>query len=835
MEERLGLLLAVGGVEAAAKFVRRYDARDRLQTHFFAWRFVVVAANGERARHQAADGVDALMLNEAHTHTRVVELEDSQEEMRLVIARLKAERLEYQTERAMIVKSIETHVHRSEHWRNATVAAIDFLGTLNGSLTNVRPLPGSEFGPAMEMASSVVLGWIQSVVHGIPAAAKMRLANFGSDMRDGACYVVLMHCLAPAAISLDCLAQKDPRRRFEVSIDAMTSIGLRPPFGPNDLVTGATDAHFANLFTLWWHFARPPTPDDKTCLAEPGSFRDDVASTAKYLERCRQYYPEWLERRAILLQLLHYVLLCRARDAPVKVTAADEEKAAVRDMAAFGIEPGRKIPGVFLDLAFMTAHHRGLNEEERERINGRVRLHLGLLRPVFSYYAGGGGATDPKSGAPSEPASPSNAAAVAAGAAGAKPKKKADLSETDRMDFIAFYRFCDDCNLVVRSGEGAMATSDGGGDTAAQPQVPTPQPGPRSNARGGAAAAAAAPAAVNPTEPLRLTKPQCYGIFMDTFEKFSVPLAGGGANKMAANGGKAVKSTSRGGMREAHLTPSAWIAACLRIAVMRAQYAEGGGSGATNPTNAPAAAATAFEAFITRSMAPYACCSNALPFQQEVWSPAVQEILQKRRKVLIPFFEYYAGLDGNGTMDFGELTECLEAVESYAGPASTGRGKGGDDAVLRETFAQLTGAVVEDPFAFANASVRPTPAGALLSSDAALPAGGGLGGSTAPAPIETFMVASMESRPTVASGGTSPGPDDASDDGPEADSPAMVYGEFETMLLTLAVHAFPSPHVALAVKAQQFLEPFCNAVALDLKRIAKENGAGTAGSTTAPA
>ena len=63
--------------------------------------------------------------------------------------------------------------------------------------------------------------------------------------------------------------------------------------------------------------------------------------------------------------------------------------------------------------------------------------------------------------------------------------------------------------------------------------------------------------------------------------------------------------------------------------------------------------------------------------------------------------------------------------------------------------------------------------------------------------------------------------DEDDDDDEEEDLPAMVYGEFEQLLITLAVYALPTPHMPLLDKIRRFFDPFCSRVAADLKRLTK--------------
>jgi hypothetical protein len=247
-----------------------------------------------------------------------------------------------------------------------------------------------------------------------------------------------------------------------------------------------------------------------------------------------------------------------------------------------------------------------------------------------------------------------------------------------------------------------------------------------------------------------------------------------------ASSGKAEKA--RAGMRDAHLTPASWVAACLRIAVLRHA------PGALPLNSAPAPAAQAFNEFLATSVAPYACATSASAFEQELWSPALQELLGRKRKQLIPFFEHYAGLDGNGTMDFGELVEALNAV----GGITT---LGVEEAVVRRTFAHLTGASEANPMVSAAAAAKE--AAAAVVKEITGPVEG-----DAPAPEDE-----EDSEPTD------------SDD--EDDMPAMVYGEFETLLVMLAVYADPAPFTPLAAKAQHLLDPLAAQVQADLKRIAR--------------
>jgi hypothetical protein len=742
---------------AIAKFARRYDRRDRIQSHFFAWRFVTVVAAAERSKHQAAEGVDALAVNEAVTHQRVVELEDQQEEMKLTIARLKHEKLETGGQRAAIMKSIDLHVNRSEQWRGLTVSALDFLGQLKTQVTSIANVGGADLATSTELATRVVLGWASELVHSLPAGAKYKVGNFGGDLRDGSVYILLLHALSPSCISLECLSHKDVRRRFEVVLDAMANLGVKPPFNASELVAGTTDAHYVTLFALWWHFATPPTPSPETCLAEPGSFRDDWVATNKYLDACRAFYPRWFADRAVLAQLTRYVLVCRARGAAAKVVAADEEKAAAREMQYFSIEAGRKVPDVFLELSFMSAHNRAMNEEERERINHRVSLHMGLLRPVYAFYAGGGdksGGDSPKT----------------AGSGGGKKKL-----EFEPMDFIAFYRFCEDCRIVHHDLQEADSAS--------------PVASPTTKGESGATPAVLNLAASGEAPLPKLTKPQCYALFMDMYDRFA------SATPKARAPPAGMKVAARTGMRDAHLTPSSWVAACLRIAVLRHAPE------CLPLNNAPAPAASCFEQFLSNSVAPFACASSTSPFQQELWAPSMQDLLGRKRKVLIPFFEHYAGLDGNGTMDFGELTEALAAVGGI-------KALGVSEAVVRRTFAHLTGAAESEPTVLASKVVAKQVAAAAAVAEG-----------NAAAPADAVDPPTTLTSPRSGDGAAESTPGTDSDE--EDDAPAMVYGEFETLLVTMCVYADPAPHVPLVVKATSFLDAFCAQVTQGLKKAAK--------------
>jgi len=133
----------------------------------------------------------------------------------------------------------------------------------------------------------------------------------------------------------------------------------------------------------------------------------------------------------------------------------------------------------------------------------------------------------------------------------------------------------------------------------------------------------------------------------------------------------------------------------------------------------------------------------------------------------------------------------VEALNAVGGVTTLGVA----EAVVRRTFAHLTGASEANPM--------------LSVAAAAKQAAEGLG-----------------SGNDASGEGTS---DDESDDSSDDDDmPAMVYGEFETLLVMLAVYADPAPFTPLAAKAQRLMDPFAAQVQADLKRIARANAAAAA-------
>jgi hypothetical protein len=815
--------------DAVSNFVRRYERRDVLQTHLVAWRVATIGAISQRQRAQLSVGVDQVAHREAVAHNRVEELEDQLTELSFVASRLREEKLAFGADEAKMVKALDNTLYKAEQWRTVAVHGLDFYGGMRHSLVEVKSISGGGFQHAADLATRVVLDWVAGHVRRVPQGAKVRLASFGHDMRDGAVYVMLLHSITkdhPAStVSLDNLGHRDIRRRMDVVLDAVQSFNIYTSCTASELVAGSAEVHFLLLFSLWWHFATPPVAAAATCAGGERNmtFRDDLAATQDYFTACKAFYPEWLANRAMLLEYALYVMASRARGVAAKMHATDELKQIARDMGAFELTGVSRLPDVFLDFGFMTVHHKALNEDERGAVNRVVEKHLTLLRSVYLFYS----KTDGGDG----------------GGKGEKAARKPKHEKYDPMSFVGFYRFCEECRFV------AAQTVDEAGPVELD-----------------AAETAAAPKDANA---MQLNKATCYQIFMECVRKFAddkkkpALLASTEESAVLSSASVAVSpsaATTVAGAKKsvllaAALTPAGWIAATLRIAVAR--Y----GTPLVAGRQVPAAGADSLDTMVCKDIAPFACASQSTPFQQEAWSTRVQDLLQKRRKLLMAFFEHFAGMDGDGTMSMVELLAALNAVDAVAPPVTLG--------IVRETFHHFTGrsnpdVVVADALGRGKSSVaaRRSSSALLADSQAEPPLDGkarkqsmGTSGiasprtndgdasprlvsprspvavsfdmpQSQPLSLQASTMASprgIERVTSVLSEGATNSSDDEEEE--EDDDTALVYGEFELLLVTLAVYVTPSPHAALEAKLRFFLEPLCGKVAAFMKKLQKQSAA----------
>ena len=751
LRERLQLISLNG-------FLNRARRRDILQTHFYAYRAVVHEQIAERTRLQMNEGVDLIIQKEASASVKAMEIEDRMEETRMVAVRLKEEKEHLISRHKLMEEAYETALFKADEWRKMTINAVNFIGSIREKLSQIKHVWGSDFASCGELAVRVILGWARSIVTMLPGRAKTKCNNFGSDMRDGTVYICLLHVVTQGEVSLLNLEHKNTLKRMEIVLDALNTLNINLALKPTDLMSGSTDYAFLLLFSLWSHYALPPTPQEEVGVGE--GHRDDLEATENYLDECRAYYPSWLEQRSVLSRYALYVLVCRANQIPAKLLSAQEERELHADLQLMAVKQTSKIPDVFVALPFMNGPQKAANEEERTRVNEVILKHLSLLRSTFVYYASQSIVDDGKKRKKTQPKK--------------KTKEKAPLGG---MDFTGFYRFCCDCRLVSVPREEHTGKAVHEVDKSALSRKDAKAMAKAQMKATEEAAAKEGAEAIHTGPGKQFTKAQCFNIFGEVKCRFNPEL--GGTN-FASN-----KSTI-GLDPEAQLAPNEWIAAVLQLAIHRH------GAPMVPGSEFPAPGSLALETFVTMDVAPHACVTEGSPFLQEVWSDPVQMVLRKRRRVLMPLYQVFAAMDGDGTMSFHEFFTLMQSCD-----------------VLKK-YTVLTKDILKDVF------IQFGPGGEL-GNDRTLPKAAkdedeeNAGTTSAAAPQ------SPRQSPRGNTATPQPEQEDSS-----LDLHELVYGEFEIALIAISVYIKPAPYIPLVSKLETFVGGICDVAGPLVKREMKK-------------
>jgi hypothetical protein len=444
-----------------SKYLSSVTRKDRIQTHFYAWRLMVKQQQLGRSREEYGGSIEQLVAQEASTHAKCMEFDDQLQETRLVLTRLKVEKDMHRLEREKLQHIVESSLGQAEGWRRLTSEVISFLGTLKKLLATPKPLIGeSNLASLTDMATQTVLGWAGRLLGPLPAAAKVRVTNFGADMKDGTLLLFVLHVLSNGDVDLRVLQDHpDVKARFQIVVDSIKELGITIPLGIDDLFPPTPEMNFLVLYLLWSHFEAPPVPGGDTSLGLTGGYRDDLDVTTKYVELAKSFYPTWLERRSHLQQYATLVLWTRTKQVTPLMLSEYEVSEHEKELAAFSIQNPLMVPSAFLTSVNMSPSQRFQNEEERGRVNAVLQRHLAILRHVFERYA----------------TRRSPLADVIQSMVTTKKKSKKDsllapsppqgddhspqLKPTQllvELDVMGFYRLCADCGILKRVIEGPL-------------------------------------------------------------------------------------------------------------------------------------------------------------------------------------------------------------------------------------------------------------------------------------------------------------------------------------------------------------------------------------------
>lgn len=758
-------------IRGMTNLLYRVQRRDMLLTHFYAWRCAAVVSDAERAQRRLMDGVDHIVEREAITNVQVVEFADKLDELKLTVARLKTEKMAHSHAEIQLKDLAERSNARSLAWRELTKASLALVADIGAKLTQSSPIATQvALQDTSELAASVLLPWAKSVVLTLvptkpegkksqqpqlspdaqaaaaaASASTKRLENFGSHLKDMTVFLLLTHVITGGQLDLALLQNPEPARRAAVIMEALQSSGdYRFPFRAEDLASGSTDINFLFLYFLWCKAyvpCRQRTPGASLKSDGGASFKEEADAAKADLEEHREQYPQWIEQRATLWEYAAFILSCKAKGQTVRVAVSEDEKRLEKDAQIFTLKRSQGLPEVFLEFQYLTVPQKVSNEEERDRVNATVMRHAKLLRDAFVFYAGKAAPLKAKGGN------------TKSGGASTGAAKVTEVALGEDLDFVGFYRLCSDCGLVhdgkTRQLQQAANVSGGGknalrtsGDLNSSSDIPTP--------------------AI--AEPTLLTKGEVFKIFASVNNR---PLnAPAPAAAAAAGAGGAAK-----GVVQTRFNPLEFVAALILVAVRR--Y---GPKVATKASTSAMPASKWLEALLACDIARGfvgASTANQTSFERELFAPGVQGALQRRRRWLVPFFEHFAGLDGDGTMQLGELEEAMAAIDL---------GTTVSNALVHQTFADVTGTTLE------------------AVGDAAV-----------------ISVGQADDDD-----GEAPSDDGGDEDPTEAEpEPSLVYGEFEKLLAALSVFKSASPFVSLDVKINTFMDPIMPRVTTFVKRLEK--------------
>lgn len=373
-----------------SKYLSLIQRKDKLQTHFYAWRLVVKEMLLLQARQQYSNSLEQLVQQEATTHVKYLEVEDQLAESKMIVTRLKVEKDMHRLEKDKMQQVIDSALGQAEGWRRMTTEVVTFLGTLKKYMATPKSVVvPAKLSAVTEQVHQTLLTWAGRLVGPLPIASKCKMTNFGTDMRDGALLVMLVHVLTNGEVDLKILADyPDVRGRLQVVLDAINgSLGITLPFSIDDVFPLTPEMNFFLLFTLWCHFEAPPVPSAETSMGMTGGYRDDIDATTKYVEAAKSFYPTWLDRRNVLQQYAQFVLFAKLKNVPPSALSEFETAERDRDASQFSIQDVSAIPSAFLSAVNLSPAQKFQNEEERVRTNAVLSKHIGLLRQMFERYA----------------------------------------------------------------------------------------------------------------------------------------------------------------------------------------------------------------------------------------------------------------------------------------------------------------------------------------------------------------------------------------------------------------------------------------------------------------
>eukprot|EP00759_Apiculatamorpha_spiralis_P000374 PhF_6_TR10074/c0_g1_i1/m.15637 len=396
---------------AIKTFTQRANRKDLLQTTFYAWRLVCANLKVDVERTQLTENMDFILQKEATTSSRLAETEDKLEEARAQLLRLKEEVESLRDENAHLRVLSQSHEYRVVQWRNVTVAYVQYVLLLSETVTKPPPSATPNAAAVLSpeeiavntytLVEQTLLTWLFNVLteHGLQKALRRRVSNFTTDLKDGAAYILLLHCVTEGALSLQHLEHNDFHRRAEVLLEKVTSLGMDCGITPEDLVSGIPDYHILLMYTLWSQYFIPPeivkfetsAMESINNATSQCSFIDDVREFDKKLTSVKSSHQAWLTARNIIGRYVHSLLLTRSRGNPTKIVTKQEQKEMQVDMKNFTTLAMEKLPEVFplMPLANPEANSAREAENNAELMTTQAVLlrNYTHLRRVYKYYA----------------------------------------------------------------------------------------------------------------------------------------------------------------------------------------------------------------------------------------------------------------------------------------------------------------------------------------------------------------------------------------------------------------------------------------------------------------
>lgn len=588
--------------------------RDVLQSHFYAWRLSTKVTQLLRARELYSESIEQLVQQEAITNAKYIEADDQVEESRLKISRLKEEKDSHKLDRDKFQTVAETSMIQAEGWRKVTIETVLFLVSLREHMATPMRITGPSFLAVTEQASAVLLEWVHRMVGPLPAAGKVRMSNFGPDMKDGSLLVLLLHAVTHGAFDEKVLQEHvDVRMRIQLILDYLQTLALPVPFTIDDVCPPTHESNFLIVYTLWYFFESPVRgimgidASNFTSLFS-GRFREDLETMNKFLENARSSYPKWLEQRSMLQQYASFVLFSQSKKLTVNLLSEHETSEREKELQHFSITSTQQIPAAFLISSSLSPTQKFQNNEELLRINAVIAQHVGVLRHVFESYSATKVTVEATVTALSKKKKPAPNQYVIP-----ESRTHADLS----LDEFAFFRLCADAGLVTRTIE-----------------VPEPKANaPAKPGRGGPQSPTATAAVTTPSAPKQFSKQFLFDLCQDiTFKTASSPNA---------NDGK--------------LTSVAFVSLLVNLSVHR--Y----GQPVSNTTVQQISASSFFETLIVSDLAAMANkATQRNAFLTELFNSSTQNVWVAKRGLLQwGYKDKCADASGN-TMSLTEWVDFLQ-------------------------------------------------------------------------------------------------------------------------------------------------------------------------------